>query len=46
MLALILPRTEQDLIDNELLSSLSSANLAYLKKYSFAFIVEAQHYLQ
>ena len=46
MMALIIPRSESDIVENELLSSLSESNLDYIRKFSFAFIVEAQHFLQ
>jgi hypothetical protein len=45
MIALIVPRTEQEITENELFGSLSEANMDYLKKYCFAFVVETQHFL-
>jgi len=42
MLAIIAPRDEAALFDNELLQQTGEINLEFLKRYVFAFVIECQ----
>ena len=44
VLALIMPQSETELFENEILQTVSATNLEFVKKYAFAFVVECQQY--
>ncbi len=46
LLGLIMPQSEQELFDNELIKPLQQLNQEYVKKFAFAFVVECQQFVK
>jgi hypothetical protein len=42
LISMIMPLSEQELFDNELIKPLQPLNREYIKKFAFAFVVECQ----
>ena len=45
VLSFILPQSLEALFENELMSAMNELNARFLKKYAFAFVAEAKHFL-
>ena len=45
VLSYILPTTLENLFENELIRTMSDLNTQFLKKYAYAFVAEAKHFL-
>ena len=45
VLSFILPQSLEELFDNELMQAMNELNTRFLKKYAFAFVAEAKHFL-
>lgn len=45
VLSFILPQSLEALFENELMRAMSELNTRFLKKYAFAFVAEAKHFL-
>ena len=45
VLSFILPQSLEALFENELMASMNDLNRRFLKKYAFAFVAEAKHFL-
>ena len=46
VLSFILPQSIDSLFENELMSFMSELNTRFFRKYAFAFVAEAKHFLQ
>ena len=45
VLSFILPQSLESLFENELMQTVGELNSRFLKKYAFAFVAEAKHFL-
>ena len=45
VLSFILPQSLESLFENELMQTMNDLNARFLKKYAFAFVAEAKHFL-
>ena len=45
VLSFIAPQTLDSLFENELMSAMNELNARYLRRYAFAFVAEAKHFL-
>lgn len=45
VLSFILPQSIEKLFDNELMGFMSELNTRFFRKYAFAFVAEAKHFL-